>query len=120
FIDYVLPSPASVRSSSSRIQARYKPSTIQRTLVVIGTIYRVMEYPNPLDDVLLRRTVNGRMQRVEERGAKQAEQWPSHAVRALKDFTPSTLSDLRNLCLVNVALDPLCRDSELARIRYAD
>lgn len=120
FIDYVLPSPASVRPASSRIQARYKPSTIQRTLVVIGTIYRVMEYPNPLDDVLLRRTVNGRMQRVEERGAKQAGQWPSHAVRALKDFTPSTLSDLRNLCLVNVALDTLCRASELARIRYAD
>lgn len=120
FIDYILPLPAATLPKNAGIKARYKPSTIQRTLVVVGTIYRVMEHPNPLDDVLIRRTVNGRLQRVENRAPKQAGQWPVHAIRALKDFTPQTLNDLRNLCLVNIALDTLCRASELARIRYDD
>lgn len=120
FIDYVLPLPTDGAPDNSVIHSRFKPTTIQRTLVVIGTIYSVMEHPNPLDDVLIRRSVNGRLKRVANRAPKQAKMWPAPAIERLKTYKPKNLLELRNLCLVNIALDSLCRASELARIKLSD
>lgn len=97
----------------------YRISTIRRRICAITFAHRMSDLANPTDNAAVRLA----LRRASRRKAQRPDQVQglTHAVLGrILETPPATLSDLRDIALVCVGYDTLCRSSEIAGMLVKD
>jgi site-specific recombinase XerD len=116
------PLPASPRTVAAFItdqQNHVGATTLRRRQAAIRKIHRLLRLPNPADgeDVMI---AIRRAKRAKGRRPQQALGLTDALRNRLIEAAPNTLTGLRNIALISVGYDTLCRRAELSALRLED
>ncbi|MEO5332052.1 MAG: tyrosine-type recombinase/integrase [Magnetococcus sp. YQC-5] len=111
--------PETVAAFVDAMAARCAPATIRRYVSSISTYHQAAGLESPTRSMPVRLTLK---KMAKEKGTRQTQATPinRHLVNGMLEADRGTFRDLRDLALVSVGYDILCRRSELAALDVSD
>ena len=112
-------SPETIASFVDDVNQTRKPATVRRYLAGINKLHIAAGLPSPTRDEIVRLAVK-RMNRMHGTRQEQAAPLNRNVIDKMIAATGGDLIDLRDVALINLAYDTLCRRSEIVAIDVDD